>query len=73
VRDPRGLRAIEVTTSCVTSAVPAAASVLAVSWAHPGFSEQQATSQTTPANSQGVTLGDVVPTVRCSSCVVCLG
>jgi hypothetical protein len=37
-------------------------SVLAVSWAHPGFSEQQATaSQTTPANSQGETLGDVVP------------
>jgi hypothetical protein len=48
-----------VTTSCVPSAVTAAAltSVLAVSWAHPGFSEQQATSQTTPANSQGETPG----------------
>jgi hypothetical protein len=40
---------------------PPLTSVLAVSWAHPGFSEQQATSQTTPANSQGETLGDVVP------------
>jgi hypothetical protein len=45
----------------------------AASWAHPGFSELQATSHTTPANSQGVTLGDVVPAVCCSSCVVCLG
>jgi hypothetical protein len=44
---------------------PPLTSVLAVSWAHPGFSEQQATSQTTPANSQGVTLGDVVPAVCC--------
>ena len=40
---------------------PPLASVLAVSWAHSGFSELQATSHTTPANSQGVTLGDVVP------------
>ena len=46
----------EVATSCVPSAVPAADLRLAVSWAHPGFSEQQTTSQTTPANSQGVTL-----------------
>jgi hypothetical protein len=29
-------------------------SVLGVSWAHFGFPEQQATSQTRPVNSQGV-------------------
>ena len=46
---------------------------MAATTSHPGFSEQQATSHTTPANSQGVTLGDVVPAVCCSSCVVCLG
>ena len=44
-------------TSCVRSPVPAADLRLAVSWAHILVSpEQQTTSQTTPANSQGVTL-----------------
>jgi hypothetical protein len=47
-------------------------SVLAVSWAHFGFPEQQATSQTRPVNSQGVPLGGVVPAVCCSACVGCL-
>jgi hypothetical protein len=35
-------------------------SVLAVSWAHFGFPEQQATSQTRTVNSQGVPLSGVV-------------
>jgi hypothetical protein len=56
-RDPRRPRAMEVTTSCVPRAVPAADLRLAVLWAHPGFSEQQATSHTTPANSQGGNTG----------------
>jgi hypothetical protein len=47
-------------------------SVLAVSWAHFGFPEQQATSQTRPVNSQGVPLSGVVPAVCCSACVGCL-
>jgi hypothetical protein len=45
---------------------------LAVSWAHFGFPEQQATSQTRPVNSQGVPLSGVVPAVCCSACVGCL-
>ena len=52
---------------------PPLTSILAVLWARSSFSELQATSYTTPANSQGVALGDVVPAVCCSSCVVCLG
>jgi hypothetical protein len=74
-RDPRRPRAIQVTTAAASQVpFPPLTSVLAVSWAHSGFSELQATSHTTPANSQGVaTLSDVVPAVCCSSCVVCLG
>jgi hypothetical protein len=47
-------------------------SALAVSWAHFGFPEQQATSQTRPVNSQGVPLSGVVPAVYHSACVGCL-
>jgi hypothetical protein len=43
-----------------------------VSWAHFGFPEQQATSQTRPVNSQGVPLSGVVPAVCYSACVGCL-
>ena len=43
--------------------------VLAVSRAQFGFPEDQATSQTRPVNSQGVTRGCVVPAVCCSACV----
>ena len=65
---------IQVTSTAASQVpFPPLTSVLAVSWAHSGFSELQANSYTTPANSQGVTLGDVVPAVCCSSCVVCLG
>jgi hypothetical protein len=42
-------------------------SVLAVSWAHPGFSEQQATSQATPANSRFGIWGGVASTIRYNS------
>ena len=52
---------MEVTTSCVPRAVPAAGLRFGGVVGHSGFSELQATSHTTPANSQGVTLGDVVP------------
>jgi hypothetical protein len=75
------VHAIQVTTNCVpsASAVPAAefrvGGVVGPSWflrAAGDFphAELQATSHTTPANSQEVTLGDVVPAVCCSSCVV---
>ena len=47
-------------------------SVLAVSWAHFGFPEQQATSQTRPVNSQGAPLSGVVPALCCSACGGCL-
>jgi hypothetical protein len=47
-------------------------SVLAVSWAHFGFPEQQATSHTRPVNSQGAPLSGVVPALCCSACVGCL-
>jgi hypothetical protein len=57
----------EVTTSCVQVPFLPLTSVLAVSWAHFGFPEQQATSQTPPVNPQGVPLSGVVPAVRCST------
>jgi hypothetical protein len=54
--------------SCVQVPFLLPTSVLAVSWAHFGFPEQQATSQTRPVNSQGVPLSGLVPAVCCSAC-----
>jgi hypothetical protein len=62
----------EMPPSCAQVPFLLLTSVLAVSWAHFGFPEQQATSQTRPVNSQGVPLSGVVPAVCCSACVGCL-
>jgi hypothetical protein len=75
-RDPRRPRVIEVTTNCVPSAVSAAdlrfGGVVGPSWFLRAAGDFPHDAR--PANSQGVTLGDVVPAVYCSSCVfVCLG
>jgi hypothetical protein len=58
--------------SCVQVPFLLPTSVLAVSWAHFGFPEQQATYQTRPVNSQGVPLSGVVPSVCCSAYGGCL-